>query len=113
MMSAASSMAGRVIDGLIKQSKMVVLTCTVWPKLYLASLMASQMASLARACSSRADGISEQPLARACASRCCELQRSLFHPVGHEYVKVCILQGPGMSTCTCLRMLLTRSCRSG
>ena len=35
----------------------------------LASLMASQMASLARACSSRADGMSEQFRTRACTSQ--------------------------------------------
>ena len=46
-------------------------------RLYLASLMASQMASLARACSSRAEGISEQPLARACACQHCEHQHIL------------------------------------
>lgn len=41
----------------------------VGPRAHRASLIASQMASLARACTSSAEGMSEQSLARACASK--------------------------------------------
>lgn len=60
-------------------------------QLYLASLMASQMASLARACSSRADGISEQPLARACVGRRSEDQDALSDQLYKKVMTACML----------------------